>query len=468
MDVTTANAEMEDADIALAIRLMQQDAQELVSTITRRGKQVEGSQTDAQIAANLFLQDLMVAETSFDDRRMARSIVQAIQTDTDAVSRLQNEEHMAQADRTMSLALINGEHAAGVPQTSQKSVCWDTDEDTYVLDQPESSTWAASRPSKQSRPRPCNACGDEKHFVELARAPCGHEYCRECLTRIFQNATNDESLFPPRCCKESIPLDKNLTFLDDCVIQNFREKSIEFTTSRRTYCHNPRCSQFIPPTNYADDTASCSRCGQQTCMTCKGASHHGDCPNDESLHQVLQLAGQQLWQRCQNCRAMIELNVGCNHITCRCGHQFCYVCGALWRTCRCDHWTEARLLERAAEINARDDADAGAAPAPPPQPVPDVQPDIQPDAQQPPRDEVERIGRPRVEALPGLDIDEFFENMRQLVENLRIDHECEHRQWKSRTGGYACEECGDHMPVFIYECRQCHKMTCRRCRYHRL
>lgn len=50
-------------------------------------------------------------------------------------------------------------------------------------------------------------------------------------------------------------------------------------------------------------------------MTCKGASHHGDCPNDESLHQVLQLAGQQLWQRCQNCRAMIELNVGCNHIT---------------------------------------------------------------------------------------------------------------------------------------------------------
>ena len=29
---------------------------------------------------------------------------------------------------------------------------------------------------------------------------------------------------------------------------------------------------------------------------------------------------------------MIERTEGCNHMTCKCGNQFCYVCGANWNT----------------------------------------------------------------------------------------------------------------------------------------
>ena len=28
---------------------------------------------------------------------------------------------------------------------------------------------------------------------------------------------------------------------------------------------------------------------------------------------------------------MIERSQGCNHMTCRCGHQFCYICGKDWK-----------------------------------------------------------------------------------------------------------------------------------------
>lgn len=31
------------------------------------------------------------------------------------------------------------------------------------------------------------------------------------------------------------------------------------------------------------------------------------------------------------CRALVELAHGCNHITCKCGAEWCYKCGALWR-----------------------------------------------------------------------------------------------------------------------------------------
>ena len=35
---------------------------------------------------------------------------------------------------------------------------------------------------------------------------------------------------------------------------------------------------------------------------------------------------------------------------CRCGYQFCYLCGGKWKTCTCENWQERRLLEREGEI----------------------------------------------------------------------------------------------------------------------
>lgn len=32
--------------------------------------------------------------------------------------------------------------------------------------------------------------------------------------------------------------------------------------------------------------------------------------------------------------------------SCRCKHQFCYICGAKWKTCTCQQWQDAHLQER--------------------------------------------------------------------------------------------------------------------------
>lgn len=58
-------------------------------------------------------------------------------------------------------------------------------------------------------------------------------------------------------------------------------------------------------------------------------------PN-EAEQQTVQLANEQGWQSCQRCKQIVDLIPGgCNHMTCRCGHQFCYACGQRWKTCRC-------------------------------------------------------------------------------------------------------------------------------------
>ncbi|KAI0532787.1 hypothetical protein GGR58DRAFT_488866 [Xylaria digitata] len=461
-------AQFNDEDLALVIQLLQQDGEEVVSAAIGKGKQPEGIVTDTQAAFNLFMEELEVTKTFFTDRRMTRSIQSAIQLDGDALLQSQNEEQIAEHDRNLSVSLSNGQGEPLVLQNTlqpsahdneliDKMACIyitgiddaESDDDTILTSQPESSTWAASRQVRRTRQkRLCEACGEQKHFAELSRAPCQHEYCRQCLSRLFRDAMVDESLFPPRCCKQHIPLDKSQLFLDANVVRQFRQKALELSTPNRTYCHNMSCAAFIPPANCSYTTATCGECRRQTCTTCKGVSHDGDCPNDEQLQQVIQLAREQGWQRCQNSWGIVEPNTGCNHMTCRCGFQFCYACGARWKTCRCDHWEEHRLYERAAQLDARRQADG----------------------------EREVIPPRRNLATQGewqREVEERQEHNRQqrirtIAQDLRDNHECDHERWFGRRGPQECEECHDVVPIFIYECRQCHIIACRRCRYHRL
>ena len=37
-----------------------------------------------------------------------------------------------------------------------------------------------------------------------------------------------------------------------------------------------------------------------------------------------------------------------------CGAEFCYECGAPWKTCRCDRWNEGRLVARAHQLVDRE------------------------------------------------------------------------------------------------------------------
>ncbi|KAI1171298.1 hypothetical protein F4777DRAFT_565982 [Nemania sp. FL0916] len=456
---------IDDEDLALIVKLLQTDSEDVVSAATGKGKQPEGAETDAQVAINFFLEELRAVEMFSADKRMTMSIQSAIQVDSDAIIQSQYEEQVAEQDRNLSISLSNEREPTEPPASESKpsihddelidkmkciyitGIDSDSDSDngedfeSLASVQPETSAWAASRQVKKTRERrTCEACQDRKHFAELCRAPCNHEYCRQCLERLFRDAMVDESLFPPRCCRQPIPLDKSQLFLIGEVVQEFREKALEFSTPNRTYCHNASCASFIPPMNYLDMTASCDNCQSQTCTTCKRASHIGDCPNDEQLQQVLQLAREQGWQRCQNCWGMVELNTGCNHMTCRCGFQFCYVCGSSWKTCDCEQWDEHRLFERAAQIEARDHGD----------------------------EQQQNAG----EVVDEVVVQPLAANRRQriqtIAQNLRYNHECDHDRWIGRGGPQICEECHDIMPLFIYECRQCQILACRRCRYHRL
>ncbi|KAI2467480.1 hypothetical protein F4781DRAFT_309523 [Annulohypoxylon bovei var. microspora] len=184
--------------------------------------------------------------------------------------------------------------------------------------------------------RECNACMEMKDAAaKLARAPCGHEYCRRCLGQLFKAAASDEERFPARCCRQLVPFEPNEAFLDPWLVLVYRSKAAEFITPLRTYCHNPACSTFISSHQCKNNVAKCHICAALTCTFCGGRSHEGDCPYDENLHKLMELAKHKGWRQCPGCRMMVERENGCVQMNCRCRAQFCYRCGLLRKDCEC-------------------------------------------------------------------------------------------------------------------------------------
>jgi IBR domain, a half RING-finger domain len=177
-----------------------------------------------------------------------------------------------------------------------------------------------------SVPRDCIICTQPIEDREI-RVPCGHYYDVECIISLFQASTKDESLFPPRCCRKSIPLSRVRDHFSASQLEQFVEKAREFSTPKRVYCARPHCSRFLGPQMEGKATANAKvykcTCGTVMCSRCKGARVDGVkhlCSDviDEGTQVVLSLGKTNGWARCPGCRTMIELNLGCYHMTCVC------------------------------------------------------------------------------------------------------------------------------------------------------
>ncbi|ENH70770.1 Putative E3 ubiquitin-protein ligase ARI10, partial [Fusarium oxysporum f. sp. cubense race 1] len=260
----------------------------------------------------------------------------------------------------------------------------------------------------------CLYCSDEFPIDMIFEAPCSHAMCQPCLIRSIRTAIKDESLFPPKCCGQAIPVDTTNTFIPEELLTECDNKREEYETTNRTYCSDKACSEFIPLRTIEAGIARCTRCETRTCLNCLSEAHEGTCTDDPESQRVIRLAEEHGWRRCEQCKNMVELTHGCFHISCRCGHQFCYLCGRQWKTCNCPQWDERRLMAQAGELAAA----RARAPAPAP------------------------VARP--------------------VQPLGCRHR-NYRPFDRVEGEDECNDCGSEMRQYIFSCPNCELVLCRRC-----
>ncbi|KAJ5978194.1 hypothetical protein N7501_001536 [Penicillium viridicatum] len=397
--------DLETADLVLQTSL--QEVEEALRLLDRDTNDGRAQVRDEKLALLHWRAELRGRIRTQQDLRMALQISRESRLDQAAI-----------------LQDIHNHEAPGQPQKPQpqqycgtSGLTLNPDAQTQTRKRVHATTTAMVPPSGVLRE--CVACSESYPESGMIRNSCSHIYCQGCVTHLLQNSLADESLFPPRCCRLPLLLEASRGIIDADLWARFEEKKIEHGDKHRTYCSDPDCSRYILPSHVRGTIGTCRVCNRQTCTLCKKITHRGECVDDRI--EVLKLGKAKGWQRCLDCSHLVELRSGCNHISCRCRHEFCYVCSTPWKQCKCAHWDEAMLQERAELIAARNQ------PAPPaPQTV------------------------------------------EQAAQFLIEQHDCYHDgAWKRLGISAECEECGDLMPDYIFECRHCGIQACNSCRIHR-
>ncbi|KAB5551397.1 hypothetical protein GE09DRAFT_1288029 [Coniochaeta sp. 2T2.1] len=251
--------------------------------------------------------------------------------------------------------VTNGTHTPPVP----------TPFTHFVYKQTKPSASSSSQKRKEEVVE-CVSCLDDIPAKSAIKTVC-HHYCADCFLRLIQTAVDNEAQWPPKCCLNTIPLRTIKKHAPRALLASYHLKDEEFKTpvERRLYCSQPDCGLWIRQdrVDLALRTATCAS-GHVVCTMCRGPSHPAEeaCPQDRDTLLADRLAEEEGWRRCNRCHVLVEHKEACQHMTCRCGAEFCYVCGLTWRSCACTleqlNEIKERAARRRAERTAEEEAEA--------------------------------------------------------------------------------------------------------------
>ncbi|KAK2803296.1 hypothetical protein FQN51_003714 [Onygenales sp. PD_10] len=226
---------MDDQSLEVTIQLMRLDITDALAV--GNGNTTDESLTDRDIALQLYQEDLNTLQSTLNDRRMARSITGAVQQDGDVLDILAQEEDRARHDREIAVNM-GGNRNSTVGTLQQTDVTTDVTTDE-TPEEAENEKLAEGDPTMRGRETDCF----ETHDVNVCDVHGPEEARRECAAYLFQGSLQDETLFPPSCCRQLIPLGLVEELMEAELAQQFRDKSVEHSDTNKIYCSRPSCSQ---------------------------------------------------------------------------------------------------------------------------------------------------------------------------------------------------------------------------------
>jgi len=325
-------------DDELAALTLQLEELGLVSD-SSKGKHPIDQPPDFEVAFTSFQAELEEYKTFLSDQKLAQSIGAAVHADGNLIGDLTAQEIQSHADHRFVLQLSNDDPDIEAPPRSvgaqpdaniedwmstvtgtmaARSIVGSSDDETEAGPSMTYADRQADTLKKLSMMFQCVACTERVPRTNMVTAKCGHRYCADCAKNLFMRSTKDEEIYPPRCCKQPIPLALVARHMDTDELAAFQLATVEYATRDRVYCSNLACGSFIVPDRIdtSMQRADCPKCGTETCSRCL-SSYHGDtaCPDDPSMRETRELALSEGWQTCNACHRIVQLRTGCNHMT---------------------------------------------------------------------------------------------------------------------------------------------------------
>eukprot|EP00762_Andalucia_godoyi_P002418 ANDGO_02652.mRNA.1 putative E3 ubiquitin-protein ligase ARI9 len=173
----------------------------------------------------------------------------------------------------------------------------------------------------------------DREYVQL---PCGHDACVTCIRSQVKQLTLQPNSFVPdfscRHCQAPISPAFLLRLLGLRTVAEYASRVAR--PSRSFHCTSPDCGRWLSSfisVEHADGdgmsyTVHCTDCQVSHCAKCCGIDHLGSSCVGQSLFVVME---QGRTRSCPGCRGAVTRNDGCQHMTCRCGSEWCWYCGAV-------------------------------------------------------------------------------------------------------------------------------------------
>ncbi|CAD8087024.1 unnamed protein product [Paramecium primaurelia] len=208
----------------------------------------------------------------------------------------------------------------------------------------------------------CKICLENIAFAEMATLYCTHIFHQKCLNQYCKTQISSRQ-FPILCpsgCKNNIIYSDLIEVLDDQQLIEFQQLTfkayIESHGDEYSWCPTPDCKfVFVAGGNPQLD---CPVCKKSYCLDCKIEYHNGFSCHEfkEKKKMESRLKNEKFlddkffsfikgakYKQCPKCKFWVEKSEGCNHMTCRCKFEFCYVCGGVYQKCACvkqahDNW----------------------------------------------------------------------------------------------------------------------------------
>ncbi|XP_006456183.1 hypothetical protein AGABI2DRAFT_195409, partial [Agaricus bisporus var. bisporus H97] len=214
---------------------------------------------------------------------------------------------------------------------------------------------ASSSSNTASEENPCPVCYD--NVSDPFEIGCQHVYCSSCL-RHYILSTFDNHSFPLKCmgsdatCNQPLSLPLIQRFLPRTRFEELMEAAfrsyIDKNPETFKYCNTPDCSQVYRATT-SPQVLQCPSCFAEVCTACHNEGHTGitcaqrlaqkDVGEQERL--LRRWATESGVKRCPSCQAWVEKSAGCNHMGCKCGAHFCWICLGVFESDRIyDHMSK--------------------------------------------------------------------------------------------------------------------------------
>jgi len=169
----------------------------------------------------------------------------------------------------------------------------------------------------------------------LSLPNCNHVFCEDCLINYLKFEITTGKVSSIKCPLEVCLLPITESYITNIleprsqsILIKYRKFKVDFevlSDPNKKWCIRANCNTWLLK-NPLSNHLICPKCNQEFCFLCNNAWHENKSCEEAIDEDYLKYEAEVMVKHCPKCDWKIEKNEGCNHMHCRCGHHFCWLC----------------------------------------------------------------------------------------------------------------------------------------------